>query len=145
MALIDKVIERIATQRLVELTNSDSSVLVINTTVLQAACDDAEGEFSRIVGIIPDSAIKAHVSLCVQGVMFFLEDYKGRDGNIINSHKKGFYAGCESLKQRAYGLARTSSKLLASKDANQVPPDMDRENKAWHPGFSRANLKEISE
>ena len=56
-----------------DLTNEDASATTINTTRLEAACEDAMGEFHRITGIDPDTSNRAHISILQKGVLYFLE------------------------------------------------------------------------
>ncbi len=55
-ALSAAVQTRIGAARLKQLTNDDGTVTSINTTVLDAACQDAIGTFERLAGLTADTS-----------------------------------------------------------------------------------------
>lgn len=129
MALIDEFKDRLggsSSQQLIELTNYSSSATTINSTVLEKACADAQGEFQRITGISFDVDNTSHVAVCIPGVFYFLELYKNREGAMIQTHYSKFYQACLGLQGKTYISPSTNSRLSPSRDSQNALPDMDR-------------------
>jgi len=136
MALIDEVKTRFGgatSRRLIELTN-DSAVggATINDTVLAAACTDAEGHFRRESGLEPDITLAFHIHLLIQGVIAYLEFYKGRESSVMNANFERFEKGLFQLRKRAGIAWQTNSPLSPSTDSTDALPDMDRKGKLQH-------------
>lgn len=129
MSLADEIKNRLGganSSRLVQLTNFDSSAITIDDTVLDSASQDAIAEFQRITGLSFDINNKTHVAICVQGVLFFLENYKGRSAGIISEHRSQFYGSCSRLREVVYIMPATNSILLPSQERANARFDMDR-------------------
>jgi hypothetical protein len=139
------IIKRVGAQRLVELTNESGTATTIDSEVLDSACADAIGEFQRIVGVTADANNLSHVSILIQGIIFFLEDYKARDGGIMTSHGKRFYASCKSLREAAYISPTANSQLKPSTEAANTLPDMDKSRLAFSGYRKNSALSEVSE
>lgn len=135
-ALSAAVQERMETQWLIQATNGNSSATSINTTKLEAACQDAIGVFERVAGITADTANTAHIPILVEGVLYFLEKYKSRDGAMINAHQKSFFAGCKDLKSLGWISPVSTSNLTPTREQVGSRPDMDRAKKMWSPSGS---------
>lgn len=129
--LANLVIVRIGGQRLIELTNDTSGAITIDDDVLGGACDDAEGKFALETGSTPDTTNKTHVAILTEGVIYFLENYKARDGGILTQHGKNFFAGCKSMREKQAPLALGNSVLLPSTTRANTRPDMDKNNPAF--------------
>ena len=71
------------------------------------------------------------MSILVQGVIFYLEDYKARDGGIMTSHGKRFFAACQGFLDREYFSPVTNSNLTATRDRVGSRADMDKNNGAF--------------
>lgn len=134
--LSDAVIARIGVARLVGLTRESGASTSIDSNVLLAACDDAQGDFERITGIAFDDTNKSHLAIVIQGVIFFLEDYKGRDGGIMTGHGKRFYSACEAMRSRVFVSPASNSTLTPSTEQAGAQPDFDRAKNVWR-GASR--------
>jgi hypothetical protein len=139
------MIKRVGSQRLVELTNESGTATTVDDDVLNAACGDAIGEFERLTGITADITNLSHLSILYQGVVFYLEDYKARDGGIMTSHGKRFYASCVSFREAAYTTPTTNGTLSPTREATNAKPDMDRGVSAFQPGRKQTRLQEVSE
>lgn len=124
--LANAIKKRFGLQYLVEITNNDSDETTINDVVLECACDDAIGEFNRVVGEEYDNAIKAHTGICVKGVLYFLEYYKARDVSLINSRQKDFYASLAAFRGVKYISPQTNSNLTVQRERGKTKADMDR-------------------
>lgn len=96
-----EVAKRISNSKLVQLTNEAAGTSV-NDTVLTAACSDAIGEFQLRSGMLEDSTNLAQIPILVSGVIYYLEHYKSRDGNIMSMHGKKFFGGCLEIRDRLY-------------------------------------------
>jgi hypothetical protein len=120
MALIDEVKTRIGATNayLIELTNYDVTVTTVNETVLQAACDDAEGLFEDITGLTPDVTSKVHLYHLVDATIYFLEQYKSRDSGIMSGRKSGVVSGMRALRGRQT-LSPTSRDPMCNTDCNK--------------------------
>lgn len=94
-----EVKRRYSTEKLVQLTNQTGASTSINDSVLNAACEDAEGTFLRVAGVAMNTLNKVHVSILMQGVIQFLESYKIRDGAIFNLNNTAFYSACERFRK----------------------------------------------
>lgn len=78
MPLSTHVTNRIASQRLVELTNPGStSATTVNTTLLGFATADVEADFRVFANITYDDADARHISAAVHGVVLKLLTWKG--------------------------------------------------------------------
>jgi hypothetical protein len=132
------VTARIGTLRLLGLTNDLNTATTIDTTVLEAACSDAVGLFQNESGFAFNAADQTHLVIAIQGVMYLLEDYKGRDGNIISNHKKQFFAGLNSLRNKAWLAPQSTSNLTPTREQANTRPDMDPTQPAWK--FGRQSI-----
>lgn len=122
--LLARVKARIGNKILVNLTNDDSSVTVVDDNVLLAACDDCLGQFNMESGHAYDDDDIMHVSICVSGALAMLESYKGRSSSLIQQNRKNFFAACQSLRNKTPQLFLTNSQLQRSEQKGL--PDMDR-------------------
>jgi len=139
------VITRIGAQRLVELTQEDGTAVIVDTDVLEAACDDATGDFQRMSGVIADTGNSSHLSILVQGVIFFLEDYKSRDSGMMTGRGKRFYGALKGLQDMRYMLSDTNSTLVPTPEKTNARPDFDRGSKVWSAGRRTIKISEIAE
>jgi len=130
-ALSAAVQVRVSPDRLKQLTNYDPSAVTTNTTVLEAACGDAIGEFENISGIAHDTNNVSHLAILIKGVQYFLESYKGRDSGMMQNFAKSFQIDCAKLRERAYISPQTNSKLVPIAERANQRPDMDRSLKVW--------------
>jgi len=77
MALIDEVKARYATQKLVELTQRDStSATTIDDTVLGYAITDISATFEVEAGVAYDNSDARHVAVATAGVIVLLQLWK---------------------------------------------------------------------
>ena len=131
-----KVQARIGAQILKQLTRDDPSETTLDSDVLDAACEDAIGDFERETGIAHDTTNMSHVSVLVDGALYKLEQYKSRDGNIISSHSKAFYAGIKSMRDRVFIDPVTNSQLVPSEQRSELPK-MDKDKVIWNSRLNR--------
>jgi len=76
MALSDELTNRLSTQKLVDLTNPDTTgATTVDTTRRDAAIADVEGEFRTIAGVVYDNTDNRHVKIAVKGVVLYLRSY----------------------------------------------------------------------
>ena len=133
-ALSTAVQARIGSTRLKQLTNDDGAVTTINTTVLEAACQDAIGTFERLAGLTADTSNVSFLPILIDGVLYFLENYKGRENAVTISHQKSFIAGCSALKALGWVTPTTNSTLTPTRDKTGSRPDMDRSKQVFAQG-----------
>lgn len=117
-------------QRLIQLTNDDSTATTINTTVLNAAAVDAQGLFEDISGITLDITQKNHLYVAINATIMFLEEYKSRDGNILTMRRKSVLGALAGMRKRAYIMPDTNSNLVARKN-DETYGDMDTRRAAF--------------
>lgn len=134
---------RISPPRLVQLTNYDTTATSINTTVLEAACDDAIGQFMLASGYDPNKLIQLHVAILVKGVQYFLELYRGRDSGIISNLERVFFRDCNSIREKSYGMPGSNSNLNPSRDVQNALPDADRNRAVWNQSNTARKPEEI--
>ena len=144
-SLATEVQTRFSPDMLKQLTNYDPVATTINTTVLNVACADAIGEFERITGMAHDTSIASHVSILIHGVIYFLETYKNRDNEVLQSRMKRFYAACENMRKIVWIPAQSTSNIKPSRDAVGSTPDMDRSKVMWRPGNMTSSPQEYSD
>lgn len=133
-ALRTAVEARIGPERLKNLTNDDIGATTVNTTVLEAACADAIGLFLYLSGFEGDTSNATHLAILIDGVVFKLEDYKGRDGGIVSSRRKQFTGECLRLREQTRIDPGTSGHLEPSTElrgSRPIRPDMDRNLNLW--------------
>lgn len=126
-ALYDAVLVRFGSQYLVEMSN-ESQATTISTSVVEAACSDAQGEFHNVTGTSPDISNRVHLSALIKAVPAFLEYYKSRNTEVLSQRTKAAYASCKTLRETGYVPAQTNSPLSPSVQATGTRPDMDRNN-----------------
>lgn len=143
-ALSTAVQARIGSTRLAQLTNDDGAVTTINTTVLEAACQDAIGTFERLAGLTADTSNVSFLPILIDGVLYFLENYKGRENAVTISHQKSFIAGCSALKALGWVTPTSTSNIAPSRETAGSLPDMDRSKKMWTAGGTTIGPQEIS-
>lgn len=134
-------------QRLIELTNPDgNSATTINDTILDQACEFAMGEFRFRSGFEPDTATPnfTHISILFHGVLWVLENQKGRDTTTTENHRKNFQISLNDLRRRAYQPATTSSPFVKTKADQGSRTDMDNSNSVFS-NRRRNNVREINE
>ena len=122
---------RIGADRLKQLTNYDATATTINTTVLEAACADAMGQFRYMAGLEPDNANYSHVAILIKGAQYYLESYKARDSQQIQFFEKAFTRDCMGLRDKLWASPTSNSTLLQSSEKQNARPDMDRSLKVW--------------
>ncbi len=77
MALVDEVKSRFPTEKLVQLTNVDSTdATTINEARLLLAATDVEGDFRTLAGVVYSNADARHVSFATTGVVRKLQVWK---------------------------------------------------------------------
>lgn len=129
MALIDEVKTRLGdgSAYLIELTNHDPNSTTIDEDKLQACCDDAEGMFEDITGLVADTTNKVHLSHLIDVVIYFLEQYKGRDASLLTGRRATIISNLSALRRRQSLLASTNSKI-AKRNTERETLDFDRYN-----------------
>lgn len=142
-ALSTAVQARIGSTRLKQLTNDDGTVTTINTTVLEAACQDAIGTFERLAGLTADTSNVSFLPILIDGVLYFLENYKGRENAVLISHQKSFIAGCSALKALGWVTPTTNSTLTPTRDKTGSRPDMDRSKQVFAQGGKAFTPSEV--
>lgn len=142
-ALSAAVQTRIGAARLKQLTNDDGTVTSINTTVLDAACQDAIGTFERLAGLTADTSNVSFLPILIDGVLYFLENYKGRENAVTISHQKSFIAGCSALKALGWVTPTTNSTLAPTRDKTGSRPDMDRSKQVFAQGGKAFTPSEV--
>lgn len=142
-ALSTAVQARIGSTRLKQLTNDDGAVTTINTTVLEAACQDAIGTFERLAGLTADTSNVSFLPILIDGVLYFLENYKGRENAVTISHQKSFIAGCSALKALGWVTPTTNSTLTPTRDKTGSRPDMDRSKQVFAQGGKAFTPSEV--
>ena len=140
-----KVKSRIGSDRLKQLTNYDSTATTINDTVLDAASEDAAGQFRYVSGFEPDTDNFAHVAILVKGVQYFCEFYKGRDSAIISSLEKVFIRDCMSLREKQWVPPGSNSTMTIDREASGTRPDMDPNKQFWAGSRLSSNNSQIKE
>ena len=123
---------RIPDQQLIQLTNHSGGT-TIDTDVLTAACEDAQGTFRNETGVEPDSTNTTHVAIIVSGVRHFLESYKARSSSIMTQSGKSFFAALQSFSKKKTMLGATNSPILPvlRQRPRREKADMDRTNPAF--------------
>jgi hypothetical protein len=127
MALIDEVKTRLGASSayLIELTNQDPSAVTVNDSMLQACCDDAEGMFEDITGIVPVISNRVHLSHLIDVVIYYLEQYKARDSSLLTGRRATIISNLSALRRRQSLLATTNSKIQKKTDVSDTL-DFDR-------------------
>jgi hypothetical protein len=125
------------------ITNEDATATTVDTTVLEAAASDVTGIFNLETGITFDAANSSHLAIAIPGVIAQLEKYKSRDSNIANQGWKNFLGSLLGLRKKTTALPTTNSMYNPYREAQQVRPDMDRDNVAFR-GRNPLKLNEIS-
>ena len=143
-ALGDAMKVRIGNERLAQLTNDDPTATTIDDTVLEAAVDDAVGDFERITGLPMDATNKSHVTILIKGILWKLEDYRGRDGGIVTGHAKSFLGACAGFRKTIPFTPVTSGTLQPSTEKANARPDMDRKKAVWRYGHRAHTIPEIA-
>jgi len=116
MALADEITTRIPSQRLIQLTNEGGVAKTVNAAVLAAACSDAQGHLRRVIGITPDYTQDWQMSLLLQGVIAYLETYKGGDYPAASAKLDAFDKALFNSRRRAAMVWETNSLLEPSAD-----------------------------
>lgn len=127
--------DRIDNQLLIQLTNELPTATTINDTRLTAACTDAIGEFQMLSGIAFDSTNTTHMAIIINGVRYFLELYKGREGASLESYGKKFYNKSKGLRETAIIAPTTNAKAYPSQEKENSLPDMDRSRGVFSNGY----------
>lgn len=133
-----EVKKRINNSKLISLTNETPSSS-INETVLDSACADAIGEFQLITGLAHDTANLTHVTYLVAGVIYFLEYYKSREGQILSMHGKRFYRGCKEIREKLTLLPISNSEFANVYPSTPQLPDMSRYRNVFDPSADSAS------
>jgi hypothetical protein len=96
MALIDEVKARYADDKLVQLTQKDStSATTIDDTVLGYAATDVEANFPIHAGVNYDGTDARHVATAVEGVVTLLQ---ARNRGLLLEQDEGWRRWIEHLK-----------------------------------------------
>ena len=120
MALSDEVKDRIADQRLVELTNPDDrDATTINSTILNLAVDDISAEFQVLAGVQYTNTDKRHVTYAVDGVVLKLLAYMGQSNSAaaFQSWKETVANRLRLVTGNNRIMPKSSSKLTPAKEA----------------------------
>lgn len=112
-------------QLLKDLTNQGPATS-IDSTVLGAAADMAEGDFRIETGIEPDSSLDWHQPALIHGTLYHLEALKARSSDQIEMRRKAFLAACKRIRSKATMAPQTSSTLDPTAETVGAKPDMDR-------------------
>lgn len=129
-------------QLLKQLTNQDGTATTIDDDVLEAACDDAIGEFAIATGIFPDLDYRNHVLTLVVGALYFLETYKSRDSSFAQGRAKDFYSKLKREESKKYVLAQSNSSLSTTTQRAGTRPDMDRAKDVFRMGRGGSRITE---
>ena len=124
-SLKTEVKKRISSPKLVQLTN-EVAATTINEDVLSAACSDAIGEFRLRTGLEHDTDNYTMIPILVSGVVYYLEHYKSRDGNILSLHGKKFFGGCREIRERIYIAPISNSHFTHIVPTSPPLSDMDK-------------------
>lgn len=133
-ALLTYFQARIPLQRRIELTNPDNEAATAeNTTVSGAAETDATNVFLHMTGVAFDSTNAEHLTIGVDGLVYFLYKYRGlpltKAGEAAYTTWK---TACDAFARTRGSLAwqspLTNSTLLPSRDPNNSLPYFDRLN-----------------
>jgi len=143
--LSGKVKNKIGQDRLKQLTNYDSTATAINDTTLDAASEDAAGQFRYVSGFEPDTENFAHVAILCKGVQYFLELYKGRDSQIVSSLEKIFIRDCMGLREKIWFAPGSNSNMTIDREAAGTRPDMDPNKQFWAGSRNASNSSQIKE
>ena len=138
--------DTIDSQRLIQLTSTDSTATSIDTDRLNAACQRAIGLFEGRTKILSDTTTPNHwhVTILIEGVMWWLENARGRDVGMTELHKKNFYSMCKEVEEGKYIPAETSSNLKKVTVKADTRQDMDR-NRRVFAGRRSVRVNEINE
>ena len=132
MTLSANVQGRISSQLLIELTNqSDVAATTLNTTVLDYAIADAQGEFLTFVGKAYDDSEATHVPVGVDGVMYYLNKYTGATTEHLDTLRTRFFRGMSALATTQGAERRltpqSTSTNTPSTETSGRRPDHDRD------------------
>lgn len=127
MALSDEVQTRYSAQFLRNLTNPDNpEAAALNTTTLDAAAADVEGDFHRVLGRDFDLTLPEDVSVAVEGVVAKLTERNGRFSEQARGLVEKYDGHLRGLRRRV--LAKSSSQLTPTEEqrgSETVRPDFD--------------------
>ena len=114
MALEDRVRERIALKRLVQLTNlGDNSKTTEDVPTHALAAQDAEAMFEMRVGRTYDETDNRDVMVAVEGVIAFLQDRAGHGGDKVA-------ANVDKWETRLIFLAKVTARDRMTSKTNAV-------------------------
>jgi hypothetical protein len=125
---------RIPSQRRIELTNPDNESAVTENTVVSGAAEtDVTNTFLHMTGVAFDSTDAEHLTIGVDGIVYFLYKYRGlpltKAGDAAYQTWK---TACDAFARTRGALAwqspLTNSTLLPSRDPDNSLPYFDREN-----------------
>lgn len=127
MALSDEVQTRYSAQFLRNLTNPDNpEATSVNTTTLDAAATDTEGDFKRVLGRAYDGTLSEDVSVAVEGVVAKLAERNGRFTEQARGLVEKYDGHLRGLRRRV--LPKSSSQLTPTEEqrgTETVRPDFD--------------------
>ena len=111
MTLINDVITRFGTGTLVHLTNyaEDEDATTINEDRLQAAIDDAAGDFAAKTGILYNNDSAEFKAILMNGIIYKLQYYKDLDSSLTETLGRNFYGALSALARRKSIGFRTRS------------------------------------
>ena len=144
MAWIDLIKVRFggdSSRVLIELTNNTANPTAIDTTILNAAIDDATGYFHIFVGMTPDETLNSHIIIMVQLGLAHLQQYKGRALNIVENHLNRAKELSKDLRKQQKLLPQTNSQLEPSIEKQGTRPDMDRLGPLRHLTFKDSQIQ----
>lgn len=145
MALIDEVQVRYSSARLIQLSNPDvTTATTINTTRLQAACDDSEGWFAAASGKSYTAAVASTIvgepasakATASAAVIAFLYKYRGLPGDKQTEAAFEEAKGLLKNYARQFGglqwIAPVTDSVVQPSPQNPTIPDFDPlRNNRW--------------
>lgn len=129
---------RVATQRLVELTNKNSrSATTVDAAVLALAETDTTAEFATYSGETYDSTIAQHVRICTMGMIAMLRSWAGQDGS--ETALQQFRDDSER-----YAKTRNRARILPVTDRDLGPTtDLEADGTPRRPEFDRTRFERL--
>ena len=139
MALSDDVTNRMASQRLIEVTNDrDSTATTVDTTILGYAATDISADFELLSSENYDSTNAVHVAIAVPAVMGKLYEYQGRISPMANESYDIFVAKCTRLREGNIPGPATNSVVTVTDPTGTVRKEFDWKNmRDYKPKYPR--------
>lgn len=138
-ALGDAVQARIATQRLVQLTNPNSpSATAVDTTYLELAVTDTVADFETYAQERYDPAEPRHVAAGVKGVLATMRTWKGMD----DDDEKALGKWHDSLE--AMAKTRSRARVIPASSRTATPsPEPSEGDGSKRPVFDRTRFRDL--